>query len=322
MVEVDPENIDLLVQLGDLYRTSSRFDLAIKYYNQALDISEKNMHANRGIAITYFYLNKWESAKSHFELNLVNNFNTKSTLEFLGKIEYFSNNILAAKKYFSMLLTIDSNSVEALTNLGIISQYEGDFKKAEMYFLNAVRVNEIDFIVHLNIGVYYAAVGKNDKAIKHLKKAIFLNSSNKKSYKAIANMYFRSKLFSLAEQSYLQALALDQYDSDTYFNLLILYTELADYNKAKEIVEKFNSLRLLHNQMNIAISNFYVLLEEYDKAIMYAKRQIGGNPDDIEGYVLLMGLYEYLGMEKEFEEVNTYAENNFDHLESFNNIKK
>lgn len=312
LVKSDSSNIQLLIKIGDYHRANLRHDIALEYYSSAFQISQNDMRVNWGLATSYFYLEKLNRAKHHFRICFLENYNINQTLDFLGKIEFYSSNYLASKKYFNMLLSIDSNSVEALTNLALISQHDNNYQEAEKYLLRALKLNKRDFIAHLNIGVFFLSIGENERSRIHLKSAIDLKPDDKRGYKALAQNYLLSKLFSLAEQYFEAALKLDPRDKDALFNLLILYTEISEYKKALHIIDKYNSLNINHEQMNIAISNLYTTLEDYKQALFYAKKQVEDYPDDIEGYALLMGLYELLKMEKEYEEINKYAENNFE----------
>ena len=307
----EPENTNLLKSLGDVYRSISDYDSAINLYSLALDIAPNDVEANLGIAISYFYLHKWDLARKHFRINILNNYRIKIAYDLLGKIEIYSNNLNAAKKYFSMLLTLDSANVEALTNLGIIYQEKGDLLKAEEYLLKAVSVNPDDYLPYLNLGVFYDAMNNHDESLRNLNKSLELNPDNSKAYKALGIVFLNNKVYDVAEKLFLSALSVDKNETDVYFYLILLYSEINKYNEAIAISKEIDSLGVTHTQINIALSNLYFKIHDYDKALEFAHEQVEHFPEQIEGYVLLMGLYDFLGMEKEHQSISSVVAKKF-----------
>lgn len=322
----EPNNTSVLNLLGDAYRAKLNYDMAQNIYSSVLDIFPNNNDANSGLAITYFNLGKWDLARKHFQINILNNYRIKAAYDFLGKIEIYSNNLIAAKKYFSILLTLDSTNVEAMTNLGIIYQENGDVLTAEEYLLKAISIDPEDYLPYLNLGVFYDAINKNDESIKNLNKSLELNPDNSKAYKALGIIFLNNKVYDVAEKLFLSALSIDKGETDVYFYLILLYSEESKYNEAIAIANKMDSLGVTHAQINIALSNLYFKIHDYDKALKFAREQVELFPAQIEGYVLLMGLYDFLGMEKEHETISSVVEEKFPEysfqLNSWNNSIK
>jgi tetratricopeptide (TPR) repeat protein len=132
VVEVEPQNYDAYIQLGNI-QAARKNKIALQYYNTALRLSPKSTEAlyNRGLA----YQNMGELAK--------------------------------AKEDYKLILSIDRNFADAHYNLGYIALvFEKDYPAAITYFTDAIRVNSSYAEAFYNRGVAYELSGNNEAAQK------------------------------------------------------------------------------------------------------------------------------------------------------------
>jgi len=66
----DPKNAGALVQLGNTYFDAQRYPDAIKYYEQALEITPNNVDASTDLGVSYYYSNRADDALKQFETSL------------------------------------------------------------------------------------------------------------------------------------------------------------------------------------------------------------------------------------------------------------
>ena len=301
-LESEPNNTELLNLLGDLYNYMALYKEAINIYEKSYKI-DSNSHALFGEAIVNFFIGDLDESKKQFIIVIRSGYRLIDSYNFMGKIELLNGDLAEAEKYFNKTYSIDSVNIDAITNLGIIYQQLELNARAEMFLKKAVDLSSNDSDSYLNLGVFYGMTDKFNEAIINLNKAISLNSNNKKPYRALGVLYLNHAIFSEAENNFNKVLKLDPFDSEAYFNLIVLYAQQSDYNKAIKTFEKMQILGLSHPQLYIAVSNIYFKQNNLEEALKYSKMQVASYPDKIEGYLALLGMYKFMGLDREYDEL-------------------
>lgn len=83
VVEVDPENIEAIFNLGLLSRQSGQYDKAVARFKKLVAIDDSNIQARFLLGLSYLDLNDQVEAKKHFEIikNTANDPSVLSTVE-------------------------------------------------------------------------------------------------------------------------------------------------------------------------------------------------------------------------------------------------
>ena len=85
MYKLDPNNIEVLNNIGILYRDINQFENSLKYFNKAISLNDK----------------------------------VASTHNNLGTLYAIAKNLDNAEKYFKNSIKLDSNFLDAYLNLGV-----------------------------------------------------------------------------------------------------------------------------------------------------------------------------------------------------------
>ena len=88
-IEKDPRNVEIRVQLGDLYFDSERFAEASKQYEDALAINPGHVNASTDLGIAYYYMNQPDRALAQFDRSLAIDANHTKTLLNIGIVRAF-----------------------------------------------------------------------------------------------------------------------------------------------------------------------------------------------------------------------------------------
>jgi Flp pilus assembly protein TadD len=83
-----------------------------------------------------------------------------------------------AEKYFKLALVLDPDQVDALSGVGLAAFHRLEYAEAESNFLRALKHSPNNPGLLTNLGGLYLVQGVYDKALKHLDKAIRLESGN------------------------------------------------------------------------------------------------------------------------------------------------
>jgi len=87
-LKTDPNNAELLNQIGNLYRVTHQFQDAESYYNKALEINPKNVGARTDLASCMFYQGDIDGAIAQLEKSLTYDPKHAGTLLNLGVVRW------------------------------------------------------------------------------------------------------------------------------------------------------------------------------------------------------------------------------------------
>jgi cytochrome c-type biogenesis protein CcmH/NrfG len=112
--ERDPRDAETRIQLGNLYFDSERFEDAVKWYEQAVQVAPQNVNASTDLGISYYYTNQPDRALAQFDRSLAIDPNHSKTLLNVGIVRAFGKQDLeGAAKAFQRVLDVAPASPEA-----------------------------------------------------------------------------------------------------------------------------------------------------------------------------------------------------------------
>src|SRR5665647_1123166 len=138
--ELDPDNSQILNNLGMAYYFKGERDLAVTNLNQALKIDEKNSDARVNLASIYYKDGNYDQAEKIYKVVLQDLTYDKQarTLYNLGVMQLqVRKNMASAENYFLKSIKEDENYCPSHFQMGIIHYKQGSFNKALRNFKNA-----------------------------------------------------------------------------------------------------------------------------------------------------------------------------------------
>ena len=84
----DPNNADLLTNIGNAYYDTQQYPIAISYYQQALKLQPQNTGVRTDMATAYWYTGDADTAIAEFNKSLSYEPNKANTLFNLGIVEW------------------------------------------------------------------------------------------------------------------------------------------------------------------------------------------------------------------------------------------
>jgi len=202
------KNDDLLktfLGLGEISYNNKKFDLALKYFNEASKYDSNNINVYKGLYKTYLEIkdstnsivnfikvinqdtSKWRYYESignyylrhkEYPLAIQNyrnyfqyNDNNAVVLYKIGFSYLYVNKLDSAKHFLKKSIQIDSTNAEAYNLVGVIESIQNNYDEALKMFFKSVELGESNAGVFYNIGKNYLGIGKKDEAIKYIKKS-------------------------------------------------------------------------------------------------------------------------------------------------------
>ncbi len=307
----EPNNVDVIIKLGDSYYQLNMLTDADYFYKKALAINPNSIRSLLGIARVDFIDGNIDSAKILLDKVISLSPNLFTPYSILGKIYFMQNDFERSKYYFHKSLQVDSTNVESLTNLGLIFQTVGNKILAEKYLKEAVKFNPKNQVALMNLGVYYGTIGRNHEAIINLNHALKIDPTNPKVYLSIGINYLGNKIFSEAKKFFDKVLSLDNTNIDAKYYLFLINFELKSFDNAIEDGMAIARIKENYPQLHLIMSNIYFLLDQPKNAIVEAEKEVTYFPDEIEAYYLLASLYKSSNDLNNFNIMKNKILNNF-----------
>lgn len=137
--DLEPNNSEIMNNLGMAYYFKGEVDLAVKYLEQAIILKDKNTDAKVNLASIYFNQGKADEAEALYKKVLKDLTYEKQARTYynLGIVEIDRKNTDAAEKYFKRSLVEDDNYCPAYFQLGLMQFKRRQFNTALKNFKEA-----------------------------------------------------------------------------------------------------------------------------------------------------------------------------------------
>lgn len=140
VVEIDPEQYDAYIQLGNIFSSKSN-PLALQYYNNALRLRPKSTEALYNRALFFQNTGGLEQAEADYNSILKIDANYADAYYNLGYIELvYRKNYRKAINYFTDVIRVSPDYTEAFYNRGMAFKLSGDKASARKDFQQALKL--------------------------------------------------------------------------------------------------------------------------------------------------------------------------------------
>ena len=191
VLDIDPNHIDTLNNLGLLFIKLKHYQKAISCYEKVIEIDPNYIHSpNFNLGLIFHEMKEPHKAITYYEKALQINPNYVNAHNNLGNCQKDLKEYDKAIQCYEKAIKIDPNYVSALNNLGKVFNELGKFHEATNYFNKSLKLsNDTQIHYHLGLSLYSIKLFKN--AAEHFKLTNFKNSKT----------YLSSCLYELDEKS-------------------------------------------------------------------------------------------------------------------------
>jgi len=172
LLKDNPEDVSLLIQIGNMYVKSGNDDKALPIFNQILSLESDNLIAMNNLGAIYRRRKEYESS-----------------VEILQK----------AKSVHG-----DNSQVEY--NLGFTYKIMGEYDKAIQCFEDVIEANPTDVLAYNHIGSIYAQKEQNENAVQSYLRALKIDPNHPVLHLNLAKSYEKLKKYDEALVEYENAL--------------------------------------------------------------------------------------------------------------------
>lgn len=177
LLRTNPNNFQVLFNLGDALRISNNQEDAIRYYNEAISTifydSEKYWPIYYALAVSYDRNNEWDKAEENLQKALKLSNRHPQVLNYLG-YSWLKNGTNTDKAVAFILEAYEKepNDGVIIDSLGWVYFKTGDYKNAILYLEKASELNPQNAIISDHLGDAYWLGGRKNEAVYLWKQAL------------------------------------------------------------------------------------------------------------------------------------------------------
>jgi len=281
----EPESPAFAYALGNVYFSSEHYDLAEKYYRDALHRFPEFVRCWTNLGTLYYTLEKYEEAIPCL-VEAINLGNREAYI--LGLLGYSlkeTGNPLAAESAFQQAYTSDpanSDWAEALYSLYMDA---GDYQRATLLARQLIRLNnhKLQFWMYL-VGAQLAR-GEKEEAMVSLETAFQMGVSGLTETLLLGDLYAEQKLYNEAVRIYRKVLKMDP---DTGFQRLMYYVKAliseGNLDEAENVLTQFENEAPEGKQVDWYKTRMRLAMEkeQWEAVVRIAQKAINLEPLDGE----------------------------------------
>jgi tetratricopeptide (TPR) repeat protein len=173
MLREDPSNVDVYVNLSQIYLQGKKYDDAERVLRRAEDRRLDSERVKFQLATVYERQKDFEKAETLFKEILKENPKNATALNYIGyMLADRGVRLQEAVQYVEEALALDPDNGAYLDSLGWAFFKLNDLEKAEKYLLRAVEIVRDDPVIHDHLGDLYHKTGDYQRALDYWKKSL------------------------------------------------------------------------------------------------------------------------------------------------------
>ncbi len=254
-------DIKTFKEIGKKEFNEGNYEEAIIAYKHVINVEPENIDALINMGISYVELKKYEKGVELYKRVLVLEPDNKFALNNIGWANECQGKIDEAKELYLKSLEIDPNFDSALINMTNILLESEDYDGAIEFFIKALEKDPFNAANWIDLGRTYRQKEEYELAINAYNKAIELNPNDKLAWNNLGYAYFCQELYDKAIRAIKESLERDRLFDIAYSNLVLIFESLVEENS-----QEFNLWKELANVF-IMINEYSKALESCNRAI-------------------------------------------------------
>lgn len=239
--EIDPDNVLVKVQIGEVYLFQGKNRNAINYYSEAYKKDPDSLRIINNIGIAYHRMGELEEAIQWYEKALSKNEDYEVAWNNFGVANYHSGYPQRAIKCFKRAYKLNYDYPDPLLNLGQIWMTRGEYQKAEKFFKKVLKMKEDYPLPYNYLGSVYLNTGIFDKAIHLFREAINKDRQFAEAYYNLGFALSRIGRYDEALEATKKAMEINPFYTSNRFKLgLDIYSEKLDILVARELTKEMD----------------------------------------------------------------------------------
>ena len=332
LLKTEPENMDYLNALGDLYVKNSEDNVALGYYKEIVRLQPQNVVALNSLGAIYRRLKMYDESISVLERAVMCESSNVQTYYNLGFTYKLMENFDDAIQCFTTVVEENPRDVLAYNHMGTIYATERKHAEAVACYLKGLKVDPNHPVLHLNLAKSYDKLGefikaqaeyeaalrskpgwleaienysdlllrknKTKTASEIVKKALHLNPKDAAMHTKLGDVYCRQDNYDEAETEYNVALAIKPDYTKAMSGLAGTYETTGRLDEALELAERMEVVAPQDAAVKRQHAHILLSADKIEKAGEKIQELYASDPDDVHTLNLLGQYYICAGDEK------------------------
>jgi tetratricopeptide (TPR) repeat protein len=155
IAESFPTDPEANIELGKVYETTHRPDLAVIYFSKALDNAPDSEMAINGMGLAFLDERQYPMAIEYFERCRKHDIYGYTCTVNLGATYLEMGDLKNAERLLTNAHNLQPEQPEAIVNFGYLADLRGDWKKAVAYYVQALSVYPYSVDAYIDLGYEY-----------------------------------------------------------------------------------------------------------------------------------------------------------------------
>jgi Flp pilus assembly protein TadD len=218
-IELDAGSAEAYNNIGIVYRLIGNLEAATKAVESALEIApdRADIHYNKGNIAKQ--RGDVDSAIAAYEAAIDIDSNLTQAYNNLGTLYQLKGDLDAAKRAFRLGLEKDANNPSLQYNLGLVAESEGDLEAAGQHYARALKVRPLWEDGLNNYGVVLQKLGRQDEAEQSFERILKKNPDNPRATNNLGVLYLQQGKADEAKDLLTKALETDPNYAQAAINL-------------------------------------------------------------------------------------------------------
>ena len=241
ILDQNPNDVETILALGELYEKENAYDRAIKYYLRLTKMKDyTNTYEATGLLANAYYKGSMlkEAEANYKKIIMADNKDDlyKTALERLGDITYRQKNFIPSLKYYQEIYRIETNNAIFMPRLGELELYYGNSDRGIKLLKQSIEEDVGNAFPSRTLAIYYESIGNNNEAINYYNYTLSKYPKDRESIYRGGMLYYKTKDYEKAKESLLIA-ANDENNTtlvreNAWITLATMMEEIRSYNDA------------------------------------------------------------------------------------------
>lgn len=208
-----PNNPQLDISLGELYRGEHDFERAKFWYQKALGLDTRNENAKAGLSHTWSDFGDelvrqhlWLEAETAYEQAILVQPNNASAYIGYATIQQVrDNNLSSAELWIEKALQADPKFLQSYLMMGDLHRIQKDYSGADIWYSRARNLCPDCYYPYMMLGISFFEQARYDEAKENLMNALRINSKDCWTYFHLGQVYYQQGHFGKAIENYVNA---------------------------------------------------------------------------------------------------------------------
>lgn len=287
VLELDEQNFPAIDSIGSIYRRLGRYQDSVDILKKAFDLDENPVAIYYNLGQTYKAMEKYDDAIDCFDKVLAKAPNDVLAHNHLGCIYALQNNHEKALELFNRALRIDANHPIIQFNSAVSYEALGRYEEAIDAYVNTLRKKPGWIEAMMSLAHVQHICGKDDDAEQTLRQAISLKYRNSELHTALADLLLHRGRCEEADAEYDEALALDKNNIKALSGKITVLEKLDKHQNAYDLLLQMELMRPGDPKLALQCAQLLMSMKKYQEVAKRLRVVLDKEPDNPDALALL-----------------------------------